>query len=224
MRTASEARRLAGGESLEDSAVSEVGFHSDSEITQSAADANTVPFALDDLANMRFQSIFALAALAGAAFAVPNGPKTSSTWKTTSTKAPTSTKATTTAKPTSTPVNNGQQFVNKCENFGISIADCTELLNIALLNGATVNVGGSATPSAGAVNNGQQFLNECKNFGISVLDCAELLNIAALNGLTIDIDLSDITSLLGALGIPTGILGGLLPTSTGLITLPTGIL
>lgn len=171
---------------------------------------------------MRFQSILAFAALASTAFAIPNGVKSS-----TPTKAPTSTKGTkttATTKPTPTSVNNGQQFINKCENFGISIADCTQLANIALLNGATVIVGGSATPSAGAVNNGQQFLNQCKNFGISVLDCAQLLNIAALNGLTIDISLADITSLLGALGLPTGILGGILPTGTGLITLPTGIL
>ena len=189
------------------------------------------------LADMRYQSIFAFATLFATAFAIPNGSSsskwgttstskwgTTSTKASTSTKAPTSTKGSTTAKPTPTGVNNGQQFLNKCENFGISVADCSQLLNIALLNGATVVVGGSATPSAGAVNNGQQFLNECKNFGISILDCAQLLNIAALNGLTIDIDLADIVSVLGALGIPTGILGGILPTGTGLITLPTGIL
>ncbi|KAL9623414.1 MAG: hypothetical protein Q9160_002307 [Pyrenula sp. 1 TL-2023] len=173
---------------------------------------------------MHFQSILAFAALASTAFAIPNGVKSSSTWGSTSTKAPASTKTSVTAKPTPTPVNNGQQFINKCQNIGISIGDCTQLANIALLNGATVNVGGSATPSAGAVNNGQLFLNQCKNYGISVLNCAQLLNIAALNGLTIDIGLADIASLLGSLGIPTGILGGILPTSTGLITLPTGIL
>ena len=167
--------------------------------------------------------------------ALPNKPVT--TTSTTTTKWTTSTTKATSAKPTSTihtttttgaapaPTNNGAVFINQCKNYGISIADCTSLLNIAALNGNTVVVGGSPSSSPAApVNNGLLFLNECKNFGISVLDCAELLNLALLNGNTIDINLQAVVSLLAALGIPTGILGGILPTGTGLITLPTGLL
>ncbi|KAI9690767.1 MAG: hypothetical protein M1822_008386 [Bathelium mastoideum] len=160
---------------------------------------------------MRSQSVFAFATLVAAALALPGG--TSPPACPTSSSSPTS----------ATPTNNGQIFTNQCVNLGISIADCSQLANIALLNGDTVNIGGTAGPSA--QNNGQEFLNQCANFGISILDCAQLLNIAALNGLTIDIAPTALISLLATLGIPTGILGGLggSLTGTGLIPLPTGV-
>lgn len=155
---------------------------------------------------------------------------TSSTWKTT-TKPPTTTPKTTASKtatssaPAST--NNGQVFVNKCTNLGISVADCTQLLNIAALNGNNVNVGGntgsSSAPGPGSVNNGQKFLNQCKNVGISILDCAQLLNLAILNGNNIDISLAELTDLVNALGLNAGALTGLLTGSGGLVKVPAGL-
>lgn len=204
------------------------------------------------------QTFFAFATMLMAVSAAPNYKHTTSkhTTSTTShhstTPTPTKTTTTTTTAASATPtINNGQTFVNQCVNTGVSVADCTQLLNIAALNGNSVNVGGTstATPTAGSVNNGQQFLNECKhtpdsqtpdkgwventanlclgaNVGVSILDCAQLMNLALLNGNTIDISLADITALLADLGL-SGLLGGLLPTAaagTGLIALPTGIL
>jgi len=114
--------------------------------------------------------------------------------------------------------------MNQCNNMGISVADCTQLLNIAALNGNSIVVGGSASAApSGSVNNGQQFLNQCNNVGISILDCAQLLNIALLNGNSIDISLTELTSLIGVLGLPTGVLSGLEPTGTGLVSVPTGL-
>lgn len=189
------------------------------------------------------KAILTFAAMLAAVSALPNKPVTTTTTRVTTTKhSTTTTKWATSTKPTSTtqsatttskttsaspaPTNNGGVFINQCQNYGISIADCTSLLNIAALNGNTIIVGGSGGSggSSAPVNNGLLFLNQCKNVGISVLDCAELLNIALLNGNTIDINLQAVVSLLAALGVPTGILGGLLPTGTGLITLPTGLL
>ncbi|KAK3067033.1 hypothetical protein LTR53_016326, partial [Teratosphaeriaceae sp. CCFEE 6253] len=137
-----------------------------------------------------------------------------------------STKASSTsssAAATST-ANNGQQFLNKCTNFGISVADCSQFLNIAALNGNSVAVGGTSAPPAGAVNNGQQFVNKCNNVGVSILDCAQLLNVAILNGNSIDISLTDLTSLLTSLGLPTS-LASILPVSAaGLVSLPSTVL
>jgi len=114
--------------------------------------------------------------------------------------------------------------MNQCNNKGISVADCTQLLNIAALNGNSIVVGGTASAaSSGSVNNGQQFVNKCNNVGISILDCAQLLNIALLNGNSIDISLAELTSLLSTLGLPTGVLSGLAPLGTGLISVPTGL-
>jgi len=114
--------------------------------------------------------------------------------------------------------------MNQCNNMGISVADCSQLLNIAALNGNSIVVGGTASAaSSGSVNNGQQFLNKCNNVGISILDCAQLLNIALLNGNSIDISLAGLTSLLSTLGLPTGVLPALEPVGTGLVSVPTGL-
>ncbi|KAJ9620208.1 hypothetical protein H2203_007973 [Taxawa tesnikishii (nom. ined.)] len=186
---------------------------------------------------MRSQSILALAAILMTATALPNATptssktsskissKTSSQHSSTSTHSTTSSKTSVAASATPT-INNGQVFVNQCNNSGVSIADCTELLNIAALNGNQVVIGGTTTSAAaGSVNNGQLFLNQCQNSGISVLDCAELLNIALLNGNQIDISLGAIESLLALVGLPTQLLGGLLGTATSkLIAIPTGVL
>lgn len=172
------------------------------------------------IAIMLPKSIFAFATLLVAAAALPNGQTTTKSTSASTSHASTTTSSTSTAASAIPTVNNGQTFVNQCNNTGLSIADCTSLLNIALLNGATIVVG-SGSPSSGAVNNGQEFLNQCSNFGVSVLDCAQLLNIAAFNGLNIDISLSALTSLLSALGLPTGLLA-LLGSGSKLISLPLG--
>ncbi|TKA65600.1 hypothetical protein B0A55_11133 [Friedmanniomyces simplex] len=182
------------------------------------------------------QTLLAFATLVVTALAAPKGPNDKVVQQehkhisqddfhpSTSTGTSTSTSTNTAASATPT-INNGQIFINQCTNTGVSIADCSELLNIAALNGNSINVGGSASPSSGSVNNGQQFLNQCNNYGISVLDCAELLNFALLNGNSIDISLGALTSLLSSLGLPSGILGGLLPSGSAgsLVSLPTGV-
>jgi len=145
-------------------------------------------------------------------------PTTSSVAKPTTTSAQTtSTKAS--ASPSSTPINNGNQFTNQCVNVGVSIADCTELLNIAgmssvprsrdmmkltswtALNGNTVIVGGSGSSSTTPVNNGQQFLNQCANFGISILDCSELINlVSAIDWTDLwEVDVSTLTLFSGSI-------------------------
>lgn len=178
---------------------------------------------------MQFPKILAFASMVLAVSAVPNykpSTTTSTTVKPTTTAKPTTTSTKATSSPTPTGTNNGGQFLTQCENVGLSVLDCTDLLNIAALNGNHVNVGGTTTPPPGAVNNGAQFLTECRNLGISVADCAEVLNLAILNGNSIDIDLTSLTNLLTSLGL-SGLLanllkglGGLLGTS--LIAIPAG--
>jgi len=164
------------------------------------------------------QTLFAWAAMVMAAVAIPTIPKSTSTFttwpatttaKATSTAHPSSTK-TTAASPTPT-INNGNQALNKCLNFGISILDCTELLNIAALNGNSISIGGPAKSGVTPVNNGNQFKNECANIGLSIADCAEVLNLAILNGNAVYISLTDLTALVAQLGISlSGVLGTLL--------------
>lgn len=36
--------------------------------------------------------------------------------------------------------NNGQQFLNQCQDFGASLLQCTRLLNLAILNGGNINI------------------------------------------------------------------------------------
>ncbi|CZT18443.1 uncharacterized protein RCC_04288 [Ramularia collo-cygni] len=133
-------------------------------------------------------------------------------------------KTTTSPTPSGTTPSNGQNFLNKCLNLGISIADCTQLANIAALNGNTIIIGGLTPPGPGSVDNGQQFLNKCTNVGISILDCAQLLNIALLNGNNIDISLAELVDLVKALGLGEGILGGLLTGWGGLVNFPVGLI
>lgn len=111
-------------------------------------------------------TLFTWATMLMAATAIPTNPKPTSTKKEASTTkaAPTKTTAAS-ATPTG---NNGNQFVNQCANLGISILDCTELGNIAALNGNSVSIGGPPAKGVTPVNNGQQFLNQCANFGISI--------------------------------------------------------
>jgi len=116
--------------------------------------------------------------------------------------------------------------MNQCENCGVSVGDCSQFLNIALLNGDSINVGGSSTaaPSSSSVNNGQEFVNHCNNSGISIFDCAQVLNVAALNGLTIDISMTDLEALLAQLGTSTTALGGLTGGSgSSMVAMPTSL-
>ncbi|RMX79811.1 hypothetical protein D0869_08032 [Hortaea werneckii] len=160
--------------------------------------------------------LFCIATAALSVFATPTTPKSTKTTKTT-------------AVATPTPVNNGGQFITQCVNVGLSVADCTDLLNIAALNGNSINVGGGGGSGSGTtpVNNGAQFFTKCANLGISVLDCAEVANIAILNGNNIAIDLSFLTDLLKQLGVSgllAGIIGLLTRTVNGLVLIPGGLL
>ncbi|GAB1734697.1 hypothetical protein NU195Hw_g7012t1 [Hortaea werneckii] len=142
---------------------------------------------------------------------------------------PLSTKTTkTTAVATPTGTNNGGQFITQCVNVGLSVADCTDLLNIAGLNGNSISIGGGGSGSGTTpVNNGAQFFTKCANLGISVLDCAEVANIAILNGNNIAIDLSFLVDLLKQLGVPgllAGLIGLLTRTVNGLVLIPGGLL
>ncbi|OQN95745.1 hypothetical protein B0A48_18285 [Cryoendolithus antarcticus] len=56
----------------------------------------------------------------------------------TSVKVTTKASSTSSSAAATSTVNNGQQFVNKCRNTGISIADCAQLLNTAAANGNTI--------------------------------------------------------------------------------------
>lgn len=109
--------------------------------------------------------LFCFATAALSVFATPTTPKSTKTTKTT-------------AVATPTPVNNGGQFITQCVNVGLSVADCTDLLNIAALNGNSINIGGGGGSGSGMtpVNNGAQFFTKCANLGISVLDCAEVVS------------------------------------------------
>jgi len=187
------------------------------------------------------QTLLAWATMVMAAVAIPTNPKptTSSGWPvaTTTTKSATTAKSTSSAKtspassvkvtstaskttsasPTPT-INNGNQALNKCLNFGISLLDCTELLNIAALNGNSISIGGPAKAGVTPVNNGNQFKNECANIGLSIADCAEVLNLAILNGNAVYISLADITALVAQLGISlSGVLGTILGGLGGIL-------
>lgn len=154
---------------------------------------------------MHFNSLTTLATVLAAVCALPTEPTEAS-----SHPSPCSSSSSVTAAPA---VNNGQIFLNDCTNRGISIADCTQLLNIAAVNGndidGRINIlsddddddSGSTgtTPTSGNVNNGQLFVNKCRNIGISVLNCAQLLNLAILNGNNINIDVDALNSLGGLL-------------------------
>lgn len=168
---------------------------------------------------MQFPKIAALASMVLAVSAAPAanyGTPSSTTSKVAATSANTAT-ATSTASP----------FINQCANVGLTVLDCTQLLNIAALNDNSVNVGGNLTAPAGAVNNGQQFVNKCDNLGVSVADCAQVLNLAILDGNSIDIDLGSLTDLLDSLNLG-GLVGGLLSAVGslvgGLIAIPAGLL
>ncbi|KAI6842197.1 hypothetical protein KC340_g1892 [Hortaea werneckii] len=160
--------------------------------------------------------LFCFATAALSVFATPTTPKSTKTTKTTAVATPTGT-------------NNGGQFITQCVNVGLSVADCTDLLNIAGLNGNSISVGGGGGSGSGTtpVNNGAQFFTKCANLGISVLDCAEVANIAILNGNNIAIDLSFLTKLLKQLGV-SGLLAGLIDlltrTVNGLVLIPGGLL
>lgn len=103
------------------------------------------------------------------------------------------------------------------------MADCTQLGNIAALNGNSVNVGSGSGNHQNPVNNGQMFVNQCNISGISVLDCSQLLNLAVANGNNISISLDALNSFLNALGLPTGLAAWLKPEGSGLVALTTDL-
>ncbi|KAK4555741.1 hypothetical protein LTR86_006961 [Recurvomyces mirabilis] len=99
----------------------------------------------------------------------------------------------------------------------LEAAECSQLLNIAALNGNSANAGEiSTTP----VNSGQQFFDQCKSDGISLLQCAQIANLAILSGNNLAIDLAGLQNILSGLGLSvTSLLNGLTTLLGGLVNM-----